>query len=132
MANRVNKDLNVWAPHEELWLWQLAQGLTNVEAAKICKISVRHYGKLVTGKFVEFSGLSSLGLAHYERLMKPPYANVAMSHLLQLARRRYGRGLAGTAALAKVSPPTLHKWEREANPKLIEFWEKRDFTIRHG
>jgi hypothetical protein len=112
----VNKDLTALAPHEELWLWQLAQGFTNAEAAKAIKVSERHYWKLVNG------------------LLNPDSYEVdpTPGQLCALARRRYGRGLAGTARLAKCSPPTLLKRERTGDPKIIAFWEKKGFTFRHG
>lgn len=120
MANRVNKDLATLTQAERLWLLQLAQGLTNADMAQRIGCSERHYWKLVNG-LATMVGTTNV---------VPTTA-----HLCALARRRYGRGLAGTARLAKCSPPTLLKRERAGDIRLVDFWIKKGFsgfTIRQG
>lgn len=109
----MNKDLTSWSPAERLWLWQRAHGLTNAEAAASRKVSERQYWKQVN-ELVEAEGV--------------PKVKATDAQLCALARRRYGRGLAGTAKLAGCSHVTLLK--REKKGEMVVFWSRRGFTFR--
>ncbi len=111
-----NKDLTVRTAGENLWLGRRSKSLTQAGAAKLFKVSARHYGK-----------------AELDKVTLPPWDSPGRptpGDLCALARRRYGRGLAGTAKLLRCSKVTLLKREGRDDPELVRFWEKRGFTFR--
>jgi DNA-binding XRE family transcriptional regulator len=115
----MNRDLSDRTPAEDLWAWRRSRGLTQVEAA--ARFGVCHQ----VLSWLE-NGLRPVpaGITARTGCQSPPEPLLAV-----LARRRYGRGLAGTAALAGVSKVTWLAWERATDPRVRAFWEGRGFRF---
>jgi len=112
---KINKDLTTWTPGERLWLWRRARGLTGRQAAARLGLGRNAFWAMEGG----------------QRPPVPKANGVApnLPLLLQLARRRAGAGLRGTAARLGVTHPTLLAMERAGAPRLQEWWEKRGFVF---
>lgn len=98
---------------EALWLWRVAEGLTQARAAVLLRV----------GR----TALSAAENAAQTRFKPPRGRTPPTRAILRLARRRSGLGLAGTAAAAGVSRVTVVAREKRADPAMVAFWEARGF-----
>lgn len=101
-------------PAEWLWARRRAAGLGIPAAAKALGIGRTTYGLCEQG----------------QHPIPPPRGPMVRPEptlpvLLALARRRSGMGLVRIAKALRISRVTLLRWEREADPRIIEFWSKK-------
>lgn len=115
----MNKDLRKRTVGEDLWMYRKWKGLTATQMAKKLGVGRTTYWTWERDK-AEVPELS----AQYHLWFKPP-----QSLLLTLARRRRGGRLNDTAALVGCSHVILLKREREGDPGLRTWWEKRGFIF---
>lgn len=118
----INKDLTQYTPSEALWVWRHRQGLSFIAAAKKLKVGPNLYSKMENDRHE----LTERAVALLARQVKVKFTGLD----LLLARRRYGEGLRGTATLLKVSHMTLLAWEKERDPRLVQFWKDKGFNVR--
>lgn len=114
-------DLTRRSPAEELWLRRKARG--EALDAMAARLGVGR-GYLWQAE----RGGARKGLNGHCRPIPAP----GLPLLLRLARRRSGLGLNGVCRALGVSKVTVHKWEANGAPKLIEFWASRGFTFASG
>lgn len=117
---RINKDLTVRTPGEDLWIARKAAGKTAIEAAALAGVSRHAYAETERDRNSGHAPFKT-GL---KRVLKP-----SVGLLLALARRRSGLGLAGLAKAGSVSRVTVHAWERAGRGELVRFWEKRGYKF---
>ena len=97
---------------EERWLRRLRAGLSQAQLARVLGASRSARGRAEADPA---PGTAGLRLDPAERL--------------RLARRRSGCGLRETARRVGVSHVTLLRWERDADPRLRDFWESNFFGL---
>lgn len=115
----MSKDLTDLDQGGRLWLWRRHEGLTGHRAAAALGMGRNAYWEAEDGRRALEFPVPSIG--------KPP-----LPLLLQLARKRSGLGLAGTASRLGITHPTLLKRERAGDGEIRSFWEKRGFTFVRG
>lgn len=114
-------DLTRRSPAEELWLRRKARGEPLTAMADRLGIGRGYLSRAEHGG--DLGPLSA---------RCRPIPGLGLPWLLRLARRRSGLGLNGVCRALGVSKVTIHKWEANGSPKLIEFWASRGFTFAHG
>lgn len=112
----MNKDLTTHTPGERLWLWRKQENVTGHEAAANLGVGRNAFWDAEKGRRALPAQV-------------PRIRALTLPLLLQLARKRAGWGLAGTARRLKVTHPTLLDWEREGLPELQAWWERRGFIF---
>lgn len=114
LSRKMMRALEPKTPAEHLWTQRRAAGLGIHAAARALGMGHTTYWRCERGE-------------HPIPALRGPLARAkpGLHVLLALARRRSGLGLAGVAAALKVSRVTVLKWERETDPRIIEFWSKK-------
>jgi Helix-turn-helix len=114
----MNRNLIERTPSEELWLWRRSRGLSQRAAAARLGVGRGRLSRAERSDVLEAT-----------RIRPPESFDVPVALLLVLARRRYGKGLRGTADAAGLSHRTLLVWEARADEALIGWWQRRGFTF---
>lgn len=109
MPDRLN--LLLLTSGERIWLWRRRRGLSLQAAGTHLGIGKNRLGEIERGK-----RSVSLNSKRFRKIVP------TVPERLLLARRRWGKGLHGTARLAKVSHITLQKRERRGDRRLVRFW----------
>lgn len=130
-------DLGYLTAAERLFIWRHRQMATNgrllgrngsmmnqAEAAARLGLGRRLYSRLENGQRTLLSAEDVKTLAEGLEPMKPSRAELCF-----LARRRSGQLLGDIEREVGVSRPWFHRMEREGDPTIIQYWEKRGFRF---
>lgn len=117
MPHRVNKDLALRTPGEELWVRRKEAGLTMPKAARAAGLGRTTWWLYESGR-----------KAPPAEVLGPRRAFISLPTLLALARKRSGLGIHRTArTLGPMSHVTLLAREARGDPSLRAAWEGRGF-----
>jgi DNA-binding XRE family transcriptional regulator len=139
----VNRDLTNLNTGERLLLWRRryptarattlgrsGARMSRAEAAVELGLSVKRYAKIEDDSGWLDAGLTGEEAARVRKKIAD-IVSPTIAEMCYLARRRSGLPLAKVEAALGTTRPTLHKMEREGNPRLVAFWEGRGFLFKN-
>jgi len=102
---------------ERLFLWRSRKRMNQTQAARTFKRSRQYYSWMELGRRPVPKGAA--------RITYPVHGR----EVLRLLRRRSGKTLEEIGRSIGVSRPTVMHFERETDPRLVEFWRGRGYPV---
>jgi hypothetical protein len=135
-------DLDDLTPCERLWLWRRSQPpVTRVSRGERGGAFGRGGWRMSAGEAAAALGVSVAAYCDAEARNAAAALNILArvdgdeptatpAERLALARRRFGMTAEAVCrAFGGISRPTLYAWERECDPRLVQFWRGRGFEL---